>query len=403
MMRFTFLLLLPLLAGADWPQHLGPKRDSHSPETGLARTWPKDGPPVVWKMDTGTGWAGPVVAEQQVFLFHRVADQEVLECLDANTGKGRWKASYRTRYTDDFNFDDGPRATPLVADGKVFTLGAAGDLGAYDAKTGKALWTLNINNEYKVEKGYFGVATSPIVVGGLLLVNVGVKGASVVAFDPTTGKERWKAGNDGVSYSSPVVATLDGEEQAVFFTRAGLLTLEPKEGKVRYTFPWRPRINASVNAATPIVVEKRIYLSTSYSTGAVVLEAAQGKLKEIWQGDDILSNHFNTPVHVQGFLYGIDGRQEGKARLRCVEWSTGKVRWTQEKFGCAGLIAADGLLFATVESGDVVLFDASAEGYKERGRATVLDGPIRALPAFANGKLYVRDGKKLVALNVKAP
>jgi outer membrane protein assembly factor BamB len=210
----------------------------------------------------------------------------------------------------------------------------------------------------------------------------------------------WKSGDDGVSYSSPIAAKLGDEELAIFFTRAGLLAVEPKDGKIRYSYPWRPRINASVNAATPIVVEGRVFISTSYNTGAVVLTPDKGKLKEVWQGDDILSNHFNTPVHHAGMLYGIDGRQEGKPRLRCVEWGTGKIRWTEEQFGCAGLIYADGLVLAAVEDGAVVLFDPSATRYQELARAKVLDGPVRALPALANGKLYLRDKKTLVALDV---
>jgi outer membrane protein assembly factor BamB len=399
MNRFAILLFVPFLIAADWPQHFGPNRDSHSPEAGLARTWPKEGPPQVWKYDVGVGWAGPVVAGERLIMFHRLENQEIVECLDM-TGKQKWKSNYRTKYSDDFNFDDGPRSTPLIADKKVFTLGADGELRAWELETGKAIWDRNINTDYKVEKGYFGVATSPIIVGGHLLINVGVKGAGVVAFDPATGKEVWKASNDGVSYSSPVAAKVGGEELAIFFTRAGLLAIEPTAGKVRYAHPWRPRLNASVNAATPIVVGDRMYISTSYSTGAIVLEAKKGELKEVWSGDDSLSNHFNTPVYIQGYLYGIDGRQEAGARLRCVEWDTGKVRWTQEKFGCAGLIAVDGLLIATTENGDVVLIEPNAERYKELGRAKVLDSPVRAMPALAGGKLFVRDKTKLVALDV---
>lgn len=400
-MSRLLLAALPLLLAADWPQHLGPNRDGHSSETGLLRAWPKTGPAVLWKREVGAGWAGVAVAGDRLILFHRVGDEEVVECLDPATGKARWKAAYRTRYTDDFNFDDGPRATPLIADGRVFTFGADGELRAWELESGKAVWDRNVNRDYKVPKGFFGAATSPLLAAGHLLLNVGAKGAGVVAFDPATGKEVWKAGDDAVSYSSPVLGKLDGQELAVFFTREGLLAVEPKQGAVKYRYPWRPRLNASVNAASPIVSGGRVYLSTSYGTGAVVLEAKKGKLEDVWMGDNILSNHYSTPVLVDGFLYGIDGRQEGgRAALRCVEWGTGKVKWTKEGYGCAGLIAAGGLVLASVESGDVVLFEPSPDGYKELARATVLDSPVRALPALAGGILFVRDGKKLVALEV---
>jgi len=401
MTRAALVPVLPLLLAADWPQHLGPNRDGHSPETGLLRTWPADGPKRLWSRDIGSGWAGPAVAGDRLILFHRVGNEEVVESLHSATGKSAWKSAYRTRYVDDFNFDDGPRATPLIADGKVFTLGADGDLRAWDFPTGKLLWDRNVNKDYRVGKGFFGAATSPILLADRLLVNVGGKGASVVAFDPATGKEVWKAGDDEVSYSSPVAAKVDGTELAVFFTREGLLAVTPDRGEIKYSHPWRPRLHASVNAATPIVSGNRIYLSTSYSTGAIVLDLAKGKAEEVWKGDRSLSNHYNTPVLVKGHLYGIDGRQEGgQAQLRCVEWDTGKVRWTKEGFGCAGLIHADGLVIATVESGEVVLFDPSPESYKELARSMVLESPVRALPALSGGRLFVRDGKKLLALEV---
>jgi outer membrane protein assembly factor BamB len=395
MKYFVLLPLLACLLGADWSQHLGPLRNGHSSETGLARQWPKDGPPLHWKQETGHGWAGPAVADGRVYLFHRVGNEEVLECLSVVQGELLWKKAYRSRYVDDFEFDDGPRAVPLVADGRVITLGADGDLTSLDAKTGAEQWRRNINRDYGVAKAYFGVGTSPMLAGGKLLINVGAKGAGIVAFDPATGKELWKASNDGVSYSSPIVATIEGKELAIFFTRAGLLALDPTQGEIKYQHPWRPRLNASVNAATPIAYKDQIYLSTSYGTGAIILEAEKGELKELWKGDEILSNHYSTPVLIDGYLYGVDGRQEGNPRLRCVEWKSGEVKWTRESFGCAGLVAVDGLVIAVTEKGDLVLFEPTPKEYREKSRATALDSPVRALPAFSDGRLYIRDPKAL--------
>jgi outer membrane protein assembly factor BamB len=401
MYRTAILLLSPLALGADWPQHLGPTRDGHSPETGLLRSWPKDGPAVGWKREVGSGWAGPAVSDGRLILFHRVGDDEVVECLDPATGKPHWESKYHTRYVDDFNFDNGPRATPLIAGDRVFTLGADGDLRAWDLATGKGLWDRNVNKDYGVAKGFFGCASSPLLAGGRLLLNVGAKGAGVVAFDPATGKEMWKVADDPVSYSSPVLAKIGGEELAVFFTRSGLLAVAPEKGDVRFHHPFRPRAQASVSAASPVVAGDRVFLSTAYGTGAVLLDLKSGKPVEVWAGNDTLSCHYNTPLLVKGHLYGIDGRQEGgQAALRCVEWGTGKVKWTKEGFGCAGLIHADGVLIACPENGDVVLIDPSPDGYKELARAAVLDSPVRSLPALSGGRLFVRDGKKLVALEV---
>jgi outer membrane protein assembly factor BamB len=406
MPRFTLALWLSLslplsLSAADWPQYLGPNRDGHSPETGLNWIWPKDGPPVAWKVDVGSGWAGPVVAGDRLILFHRVGDEEVVACLDPATSKEKWTSKYRTRYRDDFMFDDGPRATPLVAGDRVFTLGANGDLHGWELATGKKLWHHNLLAEYGSPKGYFGIACSPVLAGGKVLINVGAKGAGIVAFDPATGKEAWKATDEPASYSSPTVAEVGGKTLVVFLTRSGLAAVEPDTGKVRFTFPWRPRIDASVNAATPLVWKDEIFLTVSYNTGAVLLRVKGDELEEVWSNDRSLSCHYNTPVRVGDYLYGVHGRQEGVAQLRCVEWKTGAMKWTVPRFGTATLIAVDGGLLALTEGGELVRFDAAPDAFKERGRAKVLGTPTRAAPALAGGRLFARDGSKLVCVKLK--
>jgi outer membrane protein assembly factor BamB len=386
----------------DWPQLHGPARDGHSAETKLNWTWPKDGPPVLWKTDVGAGWAGPVVAADRLLVFHRLGTDEVVQCLDPATGKEKWKYAYRTKYTDDFGFDDGPRATPTVAADRVFTLGANGDLHALELATGKAAWHHALIDEYKVRKGFFGAACSPLVVGDKVLVNVGGKNAGVVAFGAADGKELWKSTSDGASYSSPVAAELDGKPAAVFLTREGLRVLEPATGKSLYEFPWRPRDSASVQAATPLVWKDEIFLTVSYATGGVLVSAKKGEVTELWSNDKSLSSQYTTPVRVGDYLYGTHGRSDsGVAQLRCVEWKSGRVKWSEAKFGVASLIAVDGGVLALTEDGDLVRFDASPDGYKERTRATILTKPTRAAPALAGGRFFARDGKQLVCLSFK--
>jgi outer membrane protein assembly factor BamB len=407
MVRFflaaVLALALPLpLPAADWPQFLGPNRDGHSAETGLKWDWPKGGPPVAWKLNVGSGWAGPVVAGERLILFHRVGGEEVVACLDPATSKERWAFRYPTKYRDDFDFDDGPRATPLVAGNVVFTLGANGDLHAIDLATGNKLWHRNLLAEYSTPKGFFGVACSPVLAGGKLLVNVGAKGAGIVGFDPATGKEAWRATSDPASYSSPTVAEIGGKTLAVFLTREGLVALEPETGKVRFTHPWRPRLNESVNAATPLVWKDEIFLSVSYGTGGILLRAKGDEVEEVWSNDRSLSCHYNTPVRVGEYLYGVHGRQEGGgAKLRCVEWKTGAVKWSVDRFGVASLIAVDGGLLALTEGGELVRFDASPVAFTERARAAILGSPTRAAPALADGRLFARDGGKLVCVKLK--
>jgi outer membrane protein assembly factor BamB len=364
-------------------------------------TWPKEGPQEVWKRDVGAGYSGPVVSGDWLVLFHRIQDEEVVEGLEAATGKPRWKYHYETNYRDAFGKGDGPRATPLIAGDLVFTLGAEGRLPCLKLKTGEKVWDHDLLAEYKPRKGFFGVGASPIVEDGRLLVNVGAKGAGIVAFDAADGKELWKATDQEASYSSPVAATIDGARHVFFFTRDGLLSLDPKEGTERFSRKWRSKNNASVNAAMPVIVDDHLFLSASYGTGAVVLKVHKDKVDEVWKNDESLSNHYDTSIYHDGYLYGLDGRQEEGARLRCVEFKTGKVQWTKEGFGCASLIRVEGRLIALTEGGDLVLIEPTAKEYRENARASVLGSPCRAALALANGRLYARDGKALICWNLR--
>jgi outer membrane protein assembly factor BamB len=392
----------PAAAAGDWPQFLGPTRDGHSPEKGLVDTWPKTGPKKLWTYEVGQGYAGPVVAGGRLVLFHRLGGDEVIDCLDAARGTRHWRFRYAAPYEDDLGKGDGPRATPSLAGGKVYTLGVSGILTCVDLKGGKKLWQRDLARDYTMRKGFFGVGTSPLVEGERLLVNVGAEGAGIVAFDRHTGRELWKATDHEASYSSPIAANIDGVRMALFFTREGLVALDPATGAVRFSKRWRSRINASVNAAAPVLLPgDHLFLSASYGTGAVLLRLSRDGAKEVWKGDAMLSCHFNTPVAVGPYLFGIDGRQEGGARLRCIEWKSGKVRWTKEGIGCASLLAADGKLFALTEDGDLLLIEPNGERYVEKARAAVLNRPTRAQPALADGRLYARDGAKLVCWRVK--
>jgi outer membrane protein assembly factor BamB len=396
--------LLAAGLGADWPQLLGPARNGTSAEKGLLDTWPKKGPPVVWQRDVGEGYSSPVVAGGRLVLFHRVGRAEVVECLDAATGKPRWKFQYATSYEDKFGKGDGPRSTPVIAGGKVYTLGPGGTLTCLEMAGGAKVWQKELLKDYTVPESFFGVGTSPLVEGNLLLVNVGGSGAGIVAFHKDTGKEVWKATDDEASYSSPIAATIDGARHALFFTRDGLVSLDPANGKVRFRKRWRSRIDASVNAATPVLLGgDHLLLSASYGTGAVLLHVKRDGVTEVWKGDDRLSSHFSTPVAVGPYLFGFDGRQEAGARLRCLEWKSGKVLWTAGGFGCGSLIAAGKDLFILSEGGELVLAEASGDRLKEKARAQVLGRPCRAHLALADGRLYARDGRKLVCWDVQKP
>ena len=388
--------------GDDWPQFLGPTRNSISTEVGLISSWSKDGPPLVWQKETGAGFAGAAVAGESLILFHRFGDEEVVECLEANTGKGRWKFSYATRYIDQFGFDPGPRATPLISNGKVYTLGAEGIFHCLDLDSGKKIWGRSLNEEFTVAKGFFGVATSPLIEDELILVNVGgTDAAGIVAFARATGQEVWRATDHQASYSSPVAATLAGTRYAIFLTREGIVFLDPKTGTVKYNVRFRSRMNASVNAASPVVADNTVFFSACYGPGAMLLQVGDNRFDKLWKNDESMSNHYNTCVAHNGYLYGFHGRQESGAKLRCVELKTGLVKWTSERTGCGSLILADGKLIVLDEDGDLILVQPNPDSYKELARASVLSKPARGPIALANGRVYARDSKKLVCFNMK--
>jgi len=389
----------------DWPQFLGPTRDGVYAGSDLAAVWPKEGPPVVWRKNIGQGFSGPAVADGKLILFHRLEDKEVVACLDARTGEPKWTKDYPTAYQDDFGFDEGPRATPCVAEGRVFTFGAEGMLSCLNLADGNMLWQVNTKNEFHTRKGFFGAACSPLVEGNAVLLNVGgAGGAGLVAFDKATGRVLWKCSDDEASYSSPAAATIHERRYAFFFTRAGLVAVNPADGTVQFHYPWRSTMNASVNAATPLIVDDSIFLSACYGTGAILLRVADNAVEKVWSGDDILSNHYATSVYRDGFLYGINGRADPgfspAPSLRCVELKTGKIRWQDDSVGASTVLLAGDQLLILTEGGELIRAPATPAAFKPGDRVQIMPTAVRAYPALAGGFLYARSKDKLFCVNL---
>jgi outer membrane protein assembly factor BamB len=403
-MRWLFILFvfacLPATA-QDWPQFLGPTRNGTYPGTNLAATWPKDGPSLKWQKEVGQGFSGPIVVSGKLLLFHRAGDKETVECLDANTGNRIWLFDYPTTYRESYVSDTGPRATPCIASNRVYTYGAEGMLHCLDFASGKKLWSVDATKDFGARQSFFGIACSPLVEGKLVLLDVGGTKAGIVAFDAETGTVAWKTPAAEASYSSPIVAAVRGKRYGFFFTREGLATLEPATGKVLWQFPWRPAIEASVNAATPLVINDLIFISTSYARGAALLRFDEAKPQPVWSGDDQLSNHYSTSVHYNGFLYGYHGRQEQGCELRCVELQTGKVMWSIDRFGAGTITLAGGDLLLLTEKGELIKAPAIPKEFKPVARAQILGFETRAHPAIGNGFLFARDKRRLVCVDLR--
>lgn len=444
--RTALVLLVTALdlAASDWPKFLGPNGDGTSLESGLIDRLPPAGPPVVFDLAVGTGYAGPSLQQGKLALFHRLGDTEVLQILDALTGKPIWRHAYPTSYRDPYGYNNGPRSAPLLTTNRVYTYGAEGKLTCLDLATGAQRWQRDTAKDFEVSEAFFGVGTTPLLEGGKLIVMVGGQpNSGVVAFDPETGKTLWEsvgeknwegqpmlgwAGDRKVewrrwdkqaSYSSPVAATVGGKRLVFCLMRQGLVALDAKDGSVRFSRWFRARVEESVNAANPVIQGDDILISSAYyHTGSVLLHVEPGAatFSERWQGLG-LEMHWSTPILVGGHLYGFSGRNEPDAILRCTEFSTGKVKWERDErwpahstpqpavFGRGAFLLADGKLFAIGEGGMLGIFRPNPERCEELGRWQVpsLHHPCWAAPVLSEGRLYLRCEDRLVALDLRRP
>ncbi len=395
---------------------MGPNRNGtaavEKPAEQLADTWPTGGPKTLWQRDVGSGFAGVSVSKGTAVLFHRVGEQTLVEALDARSGKPLWKMPFPASYSPAFIEDDGPRAAPVIAGDHIYTYDASGHLRCLDLVLGKVLWKRDTYEDFNSKKdfhgeppqGYFGFASSPLVEGNKVIVNVGgdTQDSGIVAFAADTGETVWKATSERASYSSPLAVTVEGVRHLIVVTRLNVVSLDPANGKQRFRFPFG-RVGPTVNAANPVVFDGHLFVTSSYGIGSVLAKIEPDRAEELWRDPDILASQYTTCVEKDGYLFGIDGRQDGPAaELRCIDPKARKVVWKQPSFGYATLIrAGDRLLILTTE-GTLVLVAANATKYRELARAQIFESTVRALPSLADGLLYVRDSKLLKCVDLRA-
>ncbi len=399
----VFLMTAPFAQAADWPQWLGPERDGSSTET--VAPW-KGALKTVWKEPVGEGHSSPVIAGGKVYLFFKVKDknEEQLEAFDAATGKRLWQKSY-DRGNFKSLFGNGPRATPTVTGGKVYTFGITGILTCFDADKGDQLWQVDTLKQYGAKNLFFGASCSPLVEEDRALLNVGGKGASIVAFDKNSGKELWKVLDDKASYSSPIAIGKGTERQAVFLTAEGLVAVSPKDGKVFWQSAFKDALSES--STTPVFTGGMV-IGSSITLGTLGLKWDGDKVTRQWVNDE-LTCYFSTPIGVGGtHLYLVTGTKPPalniQAKLHCLELRTGRTMWTRKdkvgNYHASLLRTGDNKLLLLEEGGDLVLVDPDPKEYRELARAKIC-GHTWAHPALSNGRLYVRDDKELVCVELK--
>jgi outer membrane protein assembly factor BamB len=418
--------------GDDWSAFLGPRRNGISAERGFTFDWPATGPRIVWQAKLGTGYSAPAIARGRLYHFDRYGNEDRLICREAETGKEIWSVASPTGYDDMLGYNNGPRCSPVVDGNRVYTFSAEGRLRCVDATTGKQVWEIDTQNRFNVVRNFFGVGSTPLVWGDLVIANIGGSppggptdvyaargavqgnGTGVVAFDKRTGEVVWKASNELASYSSPVAADINGRPWCFVYARGGLVGLDPRTGKVDFEYPWRAPLLESAIASTPVVVGDEVFLSESYAVGSSLLKVRPGGFDIVWKDDrqtrdKSLLLHWNTPVYHEGFLYGSSGRHASNAELRCIEWKTGKVRWSQPALGRASLTYADGHFICLAENGTIHVLRASPNAYepvrsielRDDADIDLLTPPAWTAPVIARGLLYVRGDDRLVCLDLR--
>lgn len=402
-MRWALAIFVGLASAqaADWPQFLGPQRDGAAVEAEAALPDSFKGEPKpLWNHKIGTGHSGPVVAGDKTIIFHRQEGDVVVDALDALTGEPRWQQRFPTDYRDDFGMDNGPRAVPTIADNRIFLHGADGMLRALDLASGEMLWQVDTQRELDSPQGFFGRACAPLVADGKVIITTGGK-AAVTAFDVKTGKTVWSGGEDEASYASPVMLN---DHVILAWLRDHLTTFSIADGKLIDKDHYRPEIDASVSAATPIKTNAGWFLTAEYDVGCSLWDISdEGKLKKTWSDDSLLNAHYATPVYHDGCVYGFDGRQERGMTLLCLDLKTKKVRWESPQVRGGTLLRVKDKLAVLTEEGELWVVRATPEKFDQLLATQVLRANHRSYAAYANGIWYARDGGQLIAVRLNTP
>jgi outer membrane protein assembly factor BamB len=436
------IFIVPALYADDWPQWLGPQRDGVWREQGVLQTFPKDGPKVLWRMPIHEGYGGPAVVGDRIYVMDRerpldeegkparatragIPGKERILCLSTKDGKLIWQNEYDCPYT--ISYPTGPRVTPLVRDGRVYTVGAMGDLRCLGADRGEIIWSKNLIKEYKLDAPpVWGWASHLLLDGELLYSLVGGEGSAVVAFNKNDGKEVWKQlTTEEIGYSPPMIYELAGKKTLVIWLSESVNGLDPTTGKVLWTqtYPLGAQVKRPVVSISTVRNDKDRLFVTSFYHGPMMLEIAGEKpeAKIVWKSKSTnwakpegLNCVMSTPVLHDGYIYGIGGMGE----LQCIDAKTGEKMWETTKVlnedqafcGTAFIVPAGGHFLLFNDHGDLILADLTPKGYTEIGRAHLLEPSQNAMnrdvvwshPAFSNRCMFARNDKEIICVSLAA-
>jgi outer membrane protein assembly factor BamB len=380
-----------------WTDFRGPGRLGHYDQGPTLTVWPADGLKRLWKQPVGGGYASFTVAQGSAFTIEQRRGNEVVAAYDVRTGRERWTNAWPARFSEALG-GDGPRATPVWDNARVYAQGATGELRCLDAATGKTVWRKNILSENGATNLQWGMAASPLVVDNALIVQPGgPDGHSIVAYDKRTGERVWSVLDDKAAYTSAILATVGGVRQVITITAARVVGLSPADGRLLWEFPWVT--SNGVSAVEPIVVgPNRLFFTSGYDHGAALVELTPNgdlmQAKSLWSNRKMKAK-FNGPVLYEGHVYGLDD-----GILACVDTATGEQKWKGGRYGYGQLLLVSDHLVILTEDGDVVLARATPEKLDERARFTAISGKTWNYPAISDGILLVRNEREMAAFQI---
>lgn len=390
--------------GSDWPQFLGPQRNGHSTETGLIEEWPANGPKEVWRKPGGVGMSGLAIQGTTAVTLVQKQQQQWLLALHAQTGETKWETPLAPEYRN--GMGNGPRGTPAIVGDRVYAFTGEGILVAANLATGKVVWSTDTIKDLGGKSAEYGMACSPLVHDGLVIVTVGGERGAVAAYDVQSGQRKWATGDNPAGYSSPAVLSISGRPQIVAFVGNAALGLQPASGQLLWQYPYET--NFDCNIATPIAVNGNVFLSCGENHGSVMLavkpKGETFNVGEVWKSQgtkSVLRNEWQTSILIDGHLYGLDnvGGAGPVTHLTCINANTGERVWQKPRWGKGNLIAAEGKLFFSTMNGEFVIARANPKEYEELGRKEYI-GSTRQAPALSRGLLYLRDDAEIVCLDV---
>jgi len=416
------LLLILQGCATNWPQWRGPGRDGVWRDKGIVEKFDKPQLPALWRTEIANGYSGPTVADGRVYVTDRLTsptEVERVHCFDAGTGKEIWSYSYDCEYQK-VGYPDGPRASVTINDGRAYSLGAMGNLFCFDAAKGDVLWSKDLKIEYEIKMPIWGIASSPLVENDLFIVQIGGKNnACLVAFDKTTGEERWRALDDRASYSAPIIIEQAGKRVLVCWTGDSVAGLDPKTGKLHWQHPFKP-FRMVLNIATPVFENGYLFVSGFYD-GSFLLKVDPDELtvEKVWRRKgaserktDSLHCCISTPLIQGDYIYGVDSYGE----LRCLELQTGDRVWEsleavpKARWANIHMVRHEDKIWMFNERGELIICKLSPEGFHEISRTRIIEptrgqlgqrgGVCWAHPAFANKHVYVRNDRELLCIDL---